>query len=273
MQSHWLRRNHGVFTPQCCVALTAFALEMPLPGEPGTRLRRLHFGVANYFRFDGGKRTRGETFWFDEPGQFWSWIADLRRPGRGLWLWSYRLSEALTLTDFWGEIDRGHYSLGGGIGDGPNESSGESTERKIGESLLVTLDPPTIVCASSGGYRLHAVDVRNYYHESLDDIAKWCEVKRWARPGKGAGKETWRTWAQNENRIIVQCVSRLFTFWRTHKMGVFKYTASSLAFAHYRHAHMQEPILIDDCAPARKLSRAALAAGECRLWYCGTVAD
>jgi hypothetical protein len=210
-------------------------------------------------------------FW--TPEQFWTWLASHHVDRRTLWMFSYRLGETLTLVDFWKLLENGFYQLEDRDKQGREAIRPDDALEGKPDYLLCTRDPPTIVMARHNAHFLRCCDLRNYFPDTLEELAALVELPRIDRPDWKAGDKAWMQYAMQDVHTVERVLCRLFKWWEDGKYGVFKYTASSLAFSAYRHRHMKEKILIDDCEPARALSREALAGGECRLFYCGPVVD
>lgn len=271
--NHYLRHNHDSTVPQCVCVVHTVPIEIKASATSGRSYRQLAYGAATFFRWMDGKPQRWEDLYFNTPEQFWSWLVAKYTNGRSMWLFSHRLGEALTLLDFWTLLDTKFYQLEEKTNRTPAKTSTIPTKTPTPDYLLCTRDPPTIVLARHERHFLHALDVRNYFPETLEELGKLVELDRLPQPGRKAPEHHWEQYAMRDVEIVRRTLARLFAWWEKDRMGVFRYTAASLAFAHYRHRHLKEPILIDDCEPARVLSREALVGGECRVFYCGKVAD
>lgn len=272
-KSHWLRRNHGNHVPNSVCVVQTIADECKDAASSKHYYKTLHCGAAAFFRWEGGQATRWRTLTFWSAEQLWEWLVSFHVDRRALWLFSHRLGETLTLTRFWDLLDNGFYRLENLKGKTVNAGEPNTATPGCADYLLCTRDPPTIVMASHQEHFLRAVDVRNYFPETLDELAELVGTERTARPDWKAPDEAWEAHASRDVEIVKQTLCRLFKWWEDGDYGVFRYTASALAFSAYRHKHLKEKILIDDDEPSRLLSREALSAGECRLFYCGQIVD
>lgn len=271
--NHYLRPNHDSTVPQCCCVVSLVPVEVKDAAKDTRYFRQLGIGSATYWRWVDGKPTRYEDLYFNTPEQFWLWLTARHTNGRSLWLFAHGMGEALTLLDFWNLLDTGFYSLEESNRKVPKGTTGVVAQRNAADYLLCTRDPPTIVLARHRRHFLQALDVRNYFPETLAKLGDLVGLERLPFPKRTAPPHHWEEYAKRDTDIVKKVLCRLFAWWEAGHMGVFRYTAAALSYAHYRHAHMKQQILIDDCEPARLLGREALIAGECRLFYCGRVAD
>ncbi len=270
---HLLRRNHGTYTPEQNVVVHVETQEGLSGASTSSVRRRFRVGHAICFRPYAGKMGRWQELTFHTPAQFWTWLVQFHRKKRSVWLWAHHLGETLTYLDFWELVENGFYRLRERT-EGKESLKDQKEPTPAGaDYLLCTKDPPTIVLAKHGEHFLHAVDVRNYFNRDLDDLGELVSRRRQARPKNALDAQGFAALAENGAKILRDVVLKLETWWKENDCGVFRYTASSLAFAAYRHKHLTQEILCDDCEPARELSRDALATGEARLWFAGKIVD
>jgi hypothetical protein len=125
-------------------------------------------------RLEGGKLTREKHIDFNTGREMWDWVNYVRHPRQPVWMFAHNLHWSLTLTGFWRMMETGEFRLH----RPPSESVALIRDKRMRErlsriqpGLLVTEDPPSIVIAwANAGYKLIALDLRNYWDCTLDEL-------------------------------------------------------------------------------------------------------
>lgn len=267
--SRWLRRNHGHMTPQTWIFLDVLPVAAPDPENRDREWWRMAYGCAEYMRWDRHKPTRVSRVFFSEPEQFWTWLYARLSDRRSCWICGYGVAQALTMLHFWDKVDAREFELRRRAPTVQTGDTQKETRTWDDDYLLVTKDPPTIVMAARGKSLVHIVDTRNYFDAEVPQLGEWAGNPVPDKPVRGAPTPQWENYLRQRVKAVTAAMGKLTEWWSKNDMGVWRYTASSLAMAYFRHKHYSQPILLDDCEPARKLSRQALVGGECRCFFVG----
>lgn len=269
---HRLRSNHGNTLPQTLVFVdTETTRLVERVGQRKVERQRFMLGTACKVRLGDREGPRLEWFDFQDPVQFWGWLAKLHKPKRAVWLFACNLAFDLTALGFWDLLDEGYYVLGQeGEDDAPELTAG-GRRKGDWEGLFCDQDPPTIIIARHGRHVLTCVDTFNYLPFGVGELGLWLGHPKLPMPGDAAELADWREYCGRDVQIIHDAMTRVMSWWKKEDLGVWRFTTPGLAMASFRHRFMKHPITIEPRGETTELARAALAAAEVKCAFVGAV--
>lgn len=267
----YLRRNHGTHVPHEWIVLQTVPQEIELKGKKKEKLQRLDLGVAHALRLKGNVWRAWSQLEFSETLPFWPWLYGRIRRNCSLWLIGHGIAKSFTLCDGWNEISRRTLRLTKRAKDSKSVHSSEIEEHELQEGWLVDGDPPTILQLYHDFGVVHVVDVRNYSNATIDEYADELGVTAPKRPGDRRNERAWYEYLADQCRVVSDWLLDFLLYWRDNDLGQWRHTIASLAMAAFRHRFMDAKLLIHTCEFALEKEREALAGGEIRTYFCGSV--
>jgi hypothetical protein len=206
------------------------------------------------------------------PLELWEMIADVSSSQLTAWLWCLGLPQLLTITDWYGMLESGGWTIGG---SGLSRDSEMAAKKKRGfRGFFVANDPPNLVLAKhqDTGLVLQMVDVKNFGIRSWSDLSdgKCTDI----------GGDVSIPWdaldAADRAEIKSALLQRWVVSWcdlvmRQH-WGPLRPTGSGQAMTAFRTRYISSPILIHGNSTVARLERDAYYTGRCECYRIGTIA-
>lgn len=267
----YLKRNHGTHIPHEWIVLQTEACEIDIKGKKREKLQRLDMGVAHALRLKGNVWRAWNCLEFTDTLPFWPWLYARIRRNCSLWLIGHGIAKSFTLVNGWNEIQRRVLRLTKPAKDSISQPKAELEEYELQDGWLVDGDPPTILQLYHDFGVIHIVDIRNYSNASVAEFAQELGTQAPERPGDKRNGEPWFTYLGKQCQIISDWLLDWLLYWRDNDLGQWRHTIASLAMAAYRHRFMDAKLLIHTCEFALEKEREALAGGEIRNYFCGSI--
>ena len=269
--SGWIPHNVSTALPGTVVVLDTETEPLPEASTASREFHVLRFGIAKAFRLEKGKPTRHKRVEFTDKESFWLWLSAQINVRRVTWVFAHNITFDLTVLGFWELLDRDQYTLGPIRKNWTDKKTGKRKKTRW-QGFLVDNDPPVIVQVKhKSGAIVNFVDTFNYWRKSLSEIGSDVNLPKLDRPPKGMSKAALRKYCERDVDILVEALTRMFTFCRNNDIGMFRYTIASQAFAAWRHIKSHAMVNVDRPDAVKALERRSYYGARCELLYVGSV--
>lgn len=243
--------------------------------NPRNRIHRLRCGHAVAGRMERGKWTRQKTLSFNSGSCLWTWMNFVRQSGKPLWIFSQSTSEFLTLTGFWGLLESSEFHLKKNPTVDLQKIRSERLRRNLSRTipgLLVETDPPTCLVAwHRDGWKIVALDLRNYLDKTPAQLANLCGIPEPRPIATDCSDDEASAAAEISCRVTQECVTRLCC-WHDHlKLGHFAMTVSGMALACFRHKAYTHEIQLPPVPADREFERRGYFNGRTECLWLGEI--
>ena len=236
-----------------------------------TGFHRLRLGVAIAWRVEAGKVSRRRVFRFTTADELWEWLYPRLKPRQPTWLFAHNLGFDLTVCKFWERLESGEYGFTREDVGLENRPDNKGTGRGW-SGFICAEDPPTIISlVHKTGGRLTMVDTLNYFRVPLAELGQSIGLEKLPFPEWTDDDDIWFDYCQRDSEILEATVLGLMSWWKTEKLGVFRYTAASLAMEAFRRRFLTRWIELHDNHEVKTLEREAYYGGRLELFYQGKV--
>ena len=295
IQSRYVRDNRSGSLPGHIVLLAVEPEKRRADNDPHQFSLTIRQGVATSFRFEDCKISRRKTHEFASPDFFWPWFVGLLDTRRTTWVFGHDLGRSLSLIDLWGKIDDGTFSIERWGRKCQNQSESAATATGQTESqharfnprpcpnaagkeqspILCTTDPPLIVrCyACSSGATVTFVDSQNYWPRPPVTRLKPEKISAKSNAALNATDSDSQEQLRDSLSVLESRLTSTLRLWRNLDLGMWRWTASGLAMAAYRHRFMPENLLRHECSEARAIERAGYYGGQTEAYFIGERAE
>lgn len=256
-----------------CVAVAPESHGDAVPGEPETQ--RLRCGFAVRGRIEGGRLTRRRQFRFGAGQEFWRWLDDDRQQRQPVMMFACGIGQALTYLGMWERFtDRsaGLFDVGQFAPPKERKRGSADGQRAPRTGILLTDDPPAALsCFLAGGYRLTALDTRNFWQADIEALADLSGATLPGRPGPESTRDAWVRRCSAECDVVADAVSRLIQWHADQEFGHWPWTIGGMALEAYRYRFMRREPALPDSQVQRDLERESYYQGMTRPLWAGTI--
>tara|TARA_Y100000310_G_C20701625_1_gene830504 strand:+ start:1920 stop:3719 length:1800 start_codon:yes stop_codon:yes gene_type:complete len=248
--AHWLRPNAKTELPTNLVFVDTET--KPVQVADNREAHSLWFGEACHVRIQEqrGREYRTESYFhFENPLDFWDWIAYLNREGSKLYIFAHNWN-------FDGAILRTASIL-----------------REIGYDTLQYINgkPPFILRLKRDKRFLALIDTLNYFQSSLDKLGESIGIDKLEMPCYSDSMEKWTEYCRRDVDVIKTAVLNLRDFVEANDLGSFRPTLASQAMNAFRHRFYEGGILIHDDEKTLELERSGYFGGRVECFQLGKV--
>ena len=264
-----LRKNHSTALPGQIVYVAFDMATDSSKSTSGVVAKRLSLGIAVAKRYRGNQAGKESQINFKDPAFFWQWLQKTIRPDRTTWIIIHNAGIFAQLSGLFAEIDSGSFRV---VSPGaPRENGVPDVQgaEKVG-GVFVLCDPPTILgLEGKNGGRVLWLDSRNWADLSLDQMALELGTDRVKTRSDRETRNEQFTRTLRDLDIVEGYMHRILTFWDANKFGMFRWTASGLSLAAFRHKYYRHDIVIHEHEEAKKVERSSYRGGETRVYRVG----
>lgn len=271
MAWHNLQPNHSTALPQRVIFVDTETIKEREYGEIVKYNNYLRCGVAITGHYKRGKMTNRNVIHFDEQEHFWRWVETFISPQYTTWIVAHKMSYDFGVLGGWNMIDTGELKLDMPRGKRPITSE-DKADVRLQRGLLVIDDPPFIIgLRGKCGGRMILVDTLNWFKSTLRELGDSIGLEKGEFPPSTATHRHWQLYCERDCEIVEKAFCGLIDFVKDHDCGMFRYTAASQSMAAFRHAHLNNSVVLHDEIEVKKLERRTYYGGESRVFYSGEV--
>lgn len=267
--------NDDVQIPGTVVCFYVATRADPAPDDERSCLHSFRVGYSIAGRMEDGKWTRQKKSEIRNANELWHWLNVCRRSGVPTYLFSPRIALHLTVCGFWRLMESEEFRLTRERKSPvyqrlSGRRSGGSAKPQTG--LLVEANPPVVVDVfHRDGWRLVALDVRNYLDKAGDDLAGLVSLE-WGRdPDYDAPDYNWIALCKQRCEVTAEIVRRLLVWHNKQEFGKFGFTLAGCSLAAFRHRFMDTEIETPNEQDDRDFERLAHYGGRTEAYWCGTI--
>ncbi len=270
-----LRTNDDSTIPGTILCVHVATVATPDASNPRKRIHRLRCGYAIAGRMEGGQWTREKFLRFNSGAELISWMNFVRQSQKPLWLIAHKLSHILTLIGFWDGLESCEFTM-----SQPTPKNLDKVKsprlRRIMErqrpGLLIEADPPTaLVCWHRDGWKVIALETRNYWDKSLSQLATLAGIPEPRQPHTDAEPEAFFAYCEQASRVVQQCMTRLAAWHARNDHGNWSFTVSGMALSTLRHKYYRDTIHCPDDINDREFERRAYYNGRTEAFWLGEI--
>ncbi len=264
-----LRKNHSTALPGQIVYVSYDLETDSTKSTSGVVAKKLSFGIAVAKRYRGKNAGKESQVNFQNVRYFWDWLQKTIAPDRTTWVIIHNAGIFAQVSGLFAEMDSGNFRC---VSPGAPRENGcpEMPEADKVGGVFVLSDPPVIIgLEGRNGGRLLWLDSRNWADLTLAEMAGELGTERISTPTDRETRNEQFTRILRDLDILEGYVHRILTFWDDNKFGMFRWTASGLSLAAFRHKYYRHEIVIHEHTEAKKLERDSYRGGETRVFRAG----
>lgn len=264
-----LRRNHSTALPGQIVYV-AYDLETDNDkSTAGVVAKKLSFGIAVAKRYRGKNAGKESQINFRDVKYFWEWLQKTIAADRTTWVIIHNAGIFAQVSGLFGQIDSGQFRCVSPGAPRENGCPDMPQADKVG-GVFVLCDPPTILgLEGKNGGRLLWLDSRNWADLSLAEMAGELKTDRIINATDKETRNEQFVRVLRDLEILEAYFHRVLTFWADNEFGMFRWTASGLSLAAFRHKYYRHEIVIHEHKEAKLLERESYRGGETRVFRVG----
>ena len=230
------------------------------------------YAVCRSVRNRSGWRPHSTAYVYPEDGDdLWHTLrveaAGHHRP----YLVTTCASDLLTLSGFWGRVERGEVSLRLSQAE-YTDADGERRKRR--PHPLILSGTPDVIGWEEDGSEWRAVSVSNHMPAPLSDVAKWLGIDPPAGVDMSAyplgGAVMPADWTA---RVLLRAYQRYIDWWVGHNAGRWCDTTGSAAWQLWRSTIADESVLVHDAPGASVLELESVYGGRAELFWFGAAGN
>lgn len=234
-------------------------------------VHRLRCVAAVSYRVQDGRMIETARHLGYSGYELWRWVASEMSDRHDTYLVGHNVGYILTLTEFWHQLESGHYQLVSDDWRLRGLKGGAAKDRRRG--VLCIEDPPTIIhCWHAESRRkLVVLDLLNYFRDHLSELALDCpstlalDVPFWMQDASSL------TQCLVDAGTVASALMALMRLLADYRFGGLKPTAAGCAYAGFLRSYQQHPIYCHADDDALRLERAACFGGMCHTFRHGYV--
>ena len=266
-----MRRNHSEATPQRVIFLDCEAESQNSEEHENVQVQRLRLAVAQYVSLSSPGNNASDEIVTTDPARLWQWVAGHCHAKSVTWLVAHNAGYDLGVARWWEQLTDGDWSLTVHRRRRSAPADEYQTEASPLGTICIVESPPTVIRAECPRGRLLIVDSLNYVRAPLADLGQSVGLEKLAMPRPGESADAWERYCRRDVDILREWFCRLVRWWRSQRMGMFRWTAPSCAMACFRHRNPVEQIDNDRPQDVIELEREAYYAGEVRVNRIGEI--
>lgn len=229
--------------------MVAFDTESRSSYEDDVEVQEWRIGCA--IRWRNGLKTgdHAEARVFDNPREFWEWVADFTRKGTRTVVWAHNLGHDVRISRMFEILPQLGYRL-----------EWCNLDRNV-SSATWRSDRGTIVLA----------DTWTWIPLPLKVIAPQVGMVKYDMPRGKAEDAEWAKYCMRDAEILYNVVRELVSWITTEGLGNWQPTGAGMAYTTWRHKYMAHKVLVHDDVDALAAERSAMHTGRAEAWRHGEI--
>lgn len=243
-QAHWIKQNHQERMPP---RMVAFDTESRSSYDGDVEVQEWRVGCA--IRWRNGLKTgdHREARVFDNPREFWEWVAEFTRKGTRTVVWAHNLGHDVRISRMFEILPQLGYRL-----------EWCNLDRNV-SSATWRSEQGTIVLA----------DTWTWIPLPLKVIAPQVGMVKYDMPRKAHPDSEWARYCMQDAEILYNVVRVLMEWVTSQGLGNWQPTGAGMAYTTWRHKFMDHKVLVHDDQAALQAERSAMHTGRAEAWRHG----
>lgn len=243
-RAHWLKRNHALRFPHRWVVLDTESLAHT-NGDLERQGWRL--AVASRWRDDTKRDSEPTYAGFTTPGEMWEWVSEWTKPGYRTVLWCHNLSYDLRISQAFHILPDQGWEM-----EWCNLDRQVSTARwRRGKATL-------LMC-----------DLFTWCPWPLQKLGADLGIAKPNLPANDDSEAAWFARCRADVEITTAAVRELLGWAKENELGSWQPSGAGMAWAWWRHRHLEDDILIHEDSEAIGAEREAMHTGRCEAFVHG----
>jgi len=243
-RAHWIKHNEQCRIPKRWVAFDSEALRLH---DPGVETQSYMLSAAVRWRTDLKRGDAAERKIFWSPKELWSWVTEFCRPEQRTIVMAHNLGYDVRITQAFTILPELGWHL---------------------EWFNLASDVSVMKWSSDVG-TLVLCDLWTWLPVKLSAITVGSGEGKLPMPSHNASPVSWERYCMRDASIVYRAMSEIVQYLSANDMGNWQPTGSGMAYALWRHRHLDHKILVHSDEQALTAERAAMHTGRAEAWRHG----